>query len=78
MELSTKIVDKRLLSSRTIAFLVVSSKVIGLVLFNLHSQGFGFGIGYIDALHYAEGIWLRRKQAETYFHNMSIAVSPKC
>src|ERR1044071_6246072 len=49
IECCTITFERRELIRRTNAFLMVSSKVIGLVLLRLLSQSIGFGMGYIVA-----------------------------
>src|ERR1043165_10207846 len=47
IECCTITLERRELIKRTNAFLIISSKVIGLVLLRLLSQSIGFGMGYI-------------------------------
>src|ERR1041384_796278 len=63
---------------RTASLRVVSKSVIGLVFVNLHSQGFGFAIGYIYAESQACGMSLRLKHAVINFLRVFFIFSPKC
>src|SRR5207248_11689716 len=69
---------RQLLSNLIIAFLGVSRRMIGHVLFRSQFHGRNLGVGYILALRHQLGMLLRRMHVAIKFFNVLFIKGPRC